>query len=70
MDLKGTRTEANLRSAFAGETQARSKYDYFAKAAEKEGFQQIAAIPPTTRKLTRSSGSASSERSRTLHRIS
>ena len=44
MDLKGTRTEANLRSAFAGETQARSKYDYFAKAAEKEGFQQIAAI--------------------------
>lgn len=31
MDLKGTRTEANLRSAFAGETQARSKYDYFAK---------------------------------------
>ena len=44
MELKGTRTEANLRSAFAGETQARSKYDYFAKAAEKEGFQQIAAI--------------------------
>ena len=37
--MKGTRTEANLRSAFAGETQARSKYDYFAKAAEKEGFQ-------------------------------
>ena len=42
--MKGTRTEANLRSAFAGETQARGEYDYFAKAAEKEGFQQIAAI--------------------------
>lgn len=44
MDIKGTRTEANLMSAFAGETQARSKYDYFAKAAENEGFNQIAAI--------------------------
>lgn len=44
MDLKGTRTEANLMSAFVGETQARSKYDYFAKAAENEGFNQIAAI--------------------------
>lgn len=44
MDIKGTRTEANLMSAFAGETQARSKYDYFARAAEGEGFQQIAEI--------------------------
>ena len=44
MNLKGTRTEANLKSAFAGETQARSKYDYFAKAAENEGFYHIAAI--------------------------
>lgn len=44
MNLKGTKTEANLMSAFAGETQARSKYDYFAKAAENEGFNQIAAI--------------------------
>lgn len=44
MNLKGTRTEANLMSAFAGETQARSKYDYFAKAAENEGFNQIAAV--------------------------
>ena len=44
MDIKGTRTEANLMSAFAGETQARSKYDYFAKAAQNEGFEQIAAI--------------------------
>ena len=44
MDIKGTRTEANLMSAFAGETQARSKYDYFARAAQGEGFEQIAAV--------------------------
>lgn len=44
MELKGTKTEANLKSAFAGETQARSKYEYFARAAENEGFMQIAAI--------------------------
>lgn len=44
MDIKGTRTEANLMSAFAGETQARSKYTYFAQAARNEGFEQIAAI--------------------------
>ncbi len=44
MDIKGTRTEANLMSAFAGETQARSKYAYFAQAARNEGFQQIADI--------------------------
>ncbi len=44
MDIKGTRTEANLMSAFAGETQARSKYTYFAQAARNEGFQQIADI--------------------------
>lgn len=43
-NIKGTRTEANLRSAFAGETQAHSKYIYFAKAAQNEGFEQIAAI--------------------------
>lgn len=44
MDIKGTRTEANLMSAFAGETQARSKYTYFAQAARNEGFEQIAEI--------------------------
>ena len=44
MDIKGSRTEANLMSAFAGETQARSKYSYFAQAARNEGFEQIAAI--------------------------
>ena len=44
MELKGSRTERNLRDAFAGETQARSKYDYFASVARKEGYEQIAAI--------------------------
>ena len=42
--LAGTKTEKNLWTAFAGESQARNKYDYFAGVARKEGFQQIAAI--------------------------
>lgn len=42
--LIGTKTDQNLRAAFAGETQARSKYDYFAQVAKKEGYEQIAAI--------------------------
>jgi rubrerythrin len=42
--LQGTRTEANLLAAFAGESQARNRYTYFAGAARKEGLQQIAAI--------------------------
>ncbi|MVX57772.1 rubrerythrin [Parasutterella muris] len=42
--LAGTKTEKNLWTAFAGESQARNKYDYFAGVAKKEGFQQIAAI--------------------------
>jgi rubrerythrin len=42
--LIGTKTDKNLRAAFAGETQARSKYDYFAATAKKEGYQQIAAL--------------------------
>ena len=42
--LKGTQTEKNLQSAFAGESQARNKYTYFAGVARKEGYQQIAAI--------------------------
>ena len=44
MELKGSRTEANLLAAFAGESQARNKYTYFASKAKKEGFEQIAAI--------------------------
>ena len=43
-ELKGTRTEANLMAAFAGESQARNKYDYFASQAKKDGYEQIAAI--------------------------
>ena len=43
-DLKGTKTEKNLMDAFAGESQARNKYTYFASKAKKEGYEQIAAI--------------------------
>ena len=43
-DLKGTQTEANLMTAFAGESQARNKYTYYASKAKKEGYEQIAAI--------------------------
>lgn len=42
--LKGTRTEQNLINAFAGESQARNRYSYFAKAAKEEGYEQISAI--------------------------
>jgi rubrerythrin len=42
--LKGTRTEKNLLAAFAGESQARNRYTFFASAAKKEGFEQISAI--------------------------
>ena len=44
MELKGSKTEKNLATAFAGESQARNKYTYFASVAKKEGYQQIAAI--------------------------
>ena len=43
-DLKGSKTEKNLMEAFAGESQARNKYTYFASKAKKEGYEQIAAI--------------------------
>ena len=43
-DLKGTKTEKNLMEAFAGESQARNKYTYYASKAKKEGYEQIAAI--------------------------
>ena len=48
--LKGSKTEANLQAAFAGESQARNKYTYFASKAKKEGFVQIAAIFEETAK--------------------
>lgn len=44
MELKGSKTEANLWKAFAGESQARNKYTYYAGKARKEGYEQIAAI--------------------------
>lgn len=44
MDLKGTKTEKCLLEAFAGESQARNKYTYFASVAKKEGYQQLAGI--------------------------
>ena len=44
MDLKGSKTESNLLAAFAGESQARNKYTYYASAARKEGYNQIAEI--------------------------
>ena len=44
MELKGSQTEKNLMAAFAGESQARNKYTYYASKAKKEGYEQIAAI--------------------------
>ena len=44
MNLKGSKTEQNLMTAFAGESQARNKYTYFASKAKKEGYEQIAAL--------------------------
>jgi rubrerythrin len=44
MELKGSQTEKNLLTAFAGESQARNRYTYFASHARKEGYQQISAI--------------------------
>ena len=43
-DLKGTKTERNLQEAFAGESQARNKYSYYASKAKKDGYEQIAAL--------------------------
>ena len=43
-NLKGTKTEKNLMEAFAGESQARNKYTYYASKAKKEGYEQIAAL--------------------------
>ena len=44
MELKGSKTEQNLMTAFAGESQARNKYTFYAKKARKDGFEQLAAI--------------------------
>jgi len=52
--LKGTQTEKNLMTAFAGESQARNRYSYFASQAKKEGYEQIAAIFLDTADMKRS----------------
>jgi len=44
MELKGSKTEANLKAAFSGESEARNKYTYFASVAKKEGYEQIASL--------------------------
>ncbi len=50
MELKGSKTERNLQTAFAGESQARNKYDYYASQAKKDGYVQIAALFEETAK--------------------
>ena len=60
MELKGSKTEQNLWTAFAGESQARVKYGYYASAAKKEGYNQIAAFfeeTSVTKKNTLNCGS-------------
>ena len=44
MELKGSKTEANLMAAFSGESQARNKYTFYASVAKREGYEQIAAF--------------------------
>lgn len=56
MELKGTKTEKNLMEAFAGESQARNKYTFFASMAKKEGYEQLAAIPDTLTCLDMAAG--------------
>ena len=62
MELKGSKTEANLWEAFAGESQARNKYTYYASKARKDGLSRSprsSRRPPTTRRSTPSCGSRS-----------
>ena len=75
MELKGSRTEENLLKAFAGESEARNKYTFFASKAKKDGYEQIAAIFEETannekehakmwfKELTTSSGNVKNSRS-------
>ena len=59
-DLKGTKTEKNLLSAFAGESQARNRYTYFAGQARKDGYMQIADIFEETANQEKSTPNGSS----------
>ena len=54
MDFKGSQTEKNLLAAFAGESQARTRYTFFASVAKKEGYEQISAIFEETSETRRS----------------
>ena len=53
MELKGSRTEADLATAFAGESEARNRYDFYAKKAKEDGYEQIAALFDGDREATR-----------------
>jgi len=53
MELKGSKTEKNLQNAFAGESQARNKYTYFAEKAREEGYEQIADLFLETARMNR-----------------
>ena len=73
-DLKGSQTEANLKEAFAGESQANRRYLYFAQKADVEGYPDVAALfrstSPRARPATRSVTSTSSPRPATPPRAS
>ena len=71
MNLKGTKTEKNLMEAFAGESQARNKYTFYASKAKKDGYVQIANIlnrRPTMKKNMQSCGSSTCMAVRSLPR--
>ena len=65
-NLKGTKTERNLMDAFAGESQARNKYTYYASKARKEGYEQIAALFEETAHTKRNMPSCGSSSSTTV----
>lgn len=61
MEFKGSKTEQNLMYAFSGESQARTKYDFYASKAKKDGFEQISAIFAETALNERSTPSSGSK---------
>ena len=64
MSIKGTKTEQNLLKSFAGESQARSRYTFFASVAKKEGYEQIAGVFMETAEQEKSTRRNSSNTSR------
>ena len=69
MELKGSKTEQNLMAAFAGESQARNKYTYYAQMAREEGMEQIADIFEETEMCIRDRWNPSFRKANTLSRI-